>query len=173
VRHLPLRAAAGAILAMEQGKPSARYLLGGPNWSLGEFFARLARVSGVRAPIVRIPDTAARFGAGVVEQLFRLRGSDAKPPIDRESVEIAQHFWFFDSSRARDELGWEPRDPMETLDDTVAFVRERFLGGAPPPRKAPSFLETLVTRLEPAAPPEPPAPAPPKSPRKRRAAPRS
>jgi len=164
-------AAAGAILAMEQGRPSARYLLGGPNWTIAEFFARLARVSGVRAPIARIPDGAARFGAAVVEGFFRLRGGDAKAPIDRESVEIAQHFWYCDSSRARDELGWEPRDPMETLDDTVAFLRERFLGGAPPPRKAPSFLETLVTRMD--APPTAQAenaPPPAKPPRKRRTA---
>ncbi|HEY0841124.1 MAG TPA: NAD-dependent epimerase/dehydratase family protein [Vulgatibacter sp.] len=162
-------AAAGAILAMEHGKPSARYLLGGPNWTLGEFFARLARVSGKRAPVARVPDATARFGAGLMEQLYRWKGGDSKPPIDRESVEIAQHFWFFDSSRARDELGWEPRDPMETLDDTVAFVRERFLGGAPPPRKAPSFLETLVTRPEPAGAPEPP-PAPASKPARRRRA---
>jgi len=164
-------AAAGAILAMEQGKPSARYLLGGPNWTIAEFFARLARVSGVRAPVARIPDAAARFGASVAEQLFRLRGRDAKAPIDRESVEIAQHFWYCDSSRARRELGWEPRDPMETLDDTVAFLRERFLGGAPPAPKAPSFLETLVTRKDgPTIASTEDASAPPRPARKRRAA---
>ncbi len=148
-------AAAGAILAMEKGAPSARYLLGGPNWSMAEFFARLARVSGVRSPTARIPDGAARFGARLMDGLFRLSGGERRAPVDPESVEIAQHFWYFDSTRARTELGWEPRDPMETLDDTVSYLRERFLGGAPPPRKAPSFLETLVTRVgepEPAAP---------------------
>jgi len=139
-------AAAGAILAMERGAPGARYLLGGPNWSMAEFFARLARISGVRAPTARIPDGAARLGAHVMDRLFRLAG-DRRAPVDPESVEMSQHFWFFDSGRARSELGWEPRDPMETLDDTVSFLRERFLGGAPPPRKAPSFLETLVTRV--------------------------
>ena len=60
---------------------------------------------------------------------------------------MAQHFWYCDGGRARTELGWEPRDPMETLDDTVAFLRERFLGGVPPAEKAPTFLETLVTRM--------------------------
>ncbi|HWV38931.1 MAG TPA: NAD-dependent epimerase/dehydratase family protein [Vulgatibacter sp.] len=164
-------AAAGAILAMELGRPSDRYLLGGPNWTIAEFFARLARVSGVRAPLARIPDGAARLGASMIEGLFRLRGGDAKAPIDRESVEIAQHFWYCDSSRARSELGWEPRDPMETLDDTVAFLRERFLGGAPPPRKAPSFLETLVTRMDTPPSPPPEAAPPPRLSRKRRVAP--
>lgn len=140
-------AAAGAILAMERGSPSARYLLGGPNWTIAEFFERLARVSGVRAPTARIPDGVARLGARVMDRVFRMSGEDRRAPIDPESVEISQHFWYCDSTKAKEELGWEPRDPMESLDDTVHYLRERFLGGAPSPRKAPSFLETLVTRV--------------------------
>ncbi|WP_373047487.1 NAD-dependent epimerase/dehydratase family protein [Vulgatibacter sp.] len=147
-------AAAGAILAMEHGKAKSRYLLGGPNWTMQEFFLRLGRASGVRPPAARIPDAAARLGARIVDGLYRLGGPERRAPVDPVSVEMAQHFWYCDSTRARTELGWEPRDPMETLDDTVAFLRERFLGGAPRPEKAPSFLETLVTRMgdEPAAP---------------------
>lgn len=140
-------AAAGAILAMENGKAGARYLLGGPNWTMAEFFSRLGRVSGVRPPAARIPDAAARFGARLVSGLYKLSGPDRRAPVDPVSVEMAQHFWYCDSTRARTELGWEPRDPMETLDDTVAFLRERFLGGAPPPEKSPSFLEQLVTKM--------------------------
>ena len=155
-------AAAGAILAMEHGEPRARYLLGGPNWTMQEYFHRIGRASGVRAPTARIPDGAARFGARMVDALYRLRGPEKRAPVDPESVEMAQHFWYCDSTRARTELGWEPRDPMETLDDTIAFLRERFLGGAPPPDKAPTFLETLVTRIA-----EEPAPAS-TSPRKKR-----
>lgn len=148
-------AAAGAILAMERGQPGQRYLLAGPNWTMQEFFLRLGRASGVRAPTARIPDPAARLGARIVDTLYRLGGTERRAPVDPVSVEMAQHFWYCDSTRARTELGWEPRDPMETLDDTIAWLRERFLGGAPPPERAPTFLETLVTRIseeEPALP---------------------
>jgi len=147
-------AAAGAILAMERGRPGQRYLLAGPNWTMQEFFLRLGRASGVRPPTVRIPDAAARLGARIVDGLYRLGGADRRAPVDPVSVEMAQHFWYCDASRARTELGWEPRDPMETLDDTIAWLRERFLGGAPPREKGPTFLETLVTRMA-----EEPAPA--------------
>lgn len=140
-------AAAGAILAMEHGRPRARYLLGGPNWTMQAYFHRIGRASGVRPPTARIPDAAARFGARVVDALYRAGGPEKRAPVDPASVEMAQHFWYCDSTRVRTELGWEPRDPMETLDDTIAFLRERFLGGAPPPEKAPTFLETLVTRM--------------------------
>lgn len=149
-------AAAGAILAMENGKPKSRYLLGGPNWSMSEFFSRLGRVSGLRPPAARVPDMAARLGARIVDGLYRLGGPDKRAPIEPASVEMAQHFWYLDASRARIELGWEPRDPVETLEDTVAYLRERFFGGEPFVEKTPSFLETLVTRM--AAEPEPTLP---------------
>ena len=42
------------------------------------------------------------------------------------------------------ELGSEPRDPMETLEDTVAYLRERWLGGHPAAQMGPSLAETLV-----------------------------
>lgn len=148
-------AAAGAILAMESGKAGQRYLLGGPNWSLGEFFERLARISGKRPPRLRVPDPAARLGAGLIERLHRWSGREGQPPIDEASVQIAQHFWYCDSSRARRELGWEARDPMECLDDTVAWLRWRYLGGPPPVPKAPTFLENVVSQpKEPASAPK-------------------
>ena len=36
---------------------------------------------------------------------------------------MASHFWYVDSRKAEDELGWTPRDPMQTLLDTVRFIR--------------------------------------------------
>jgi dihydroflavonol-4-reductase len=41
---------------------------------------------------------------------------------------MAEHFWYLDSSKAANELGFMPRDPSETLQDTVQYVRENFLG---------------------------------------------
>jgi hypothetical protein len=41
---------------------------------------------------------------------------------------MAQHFWYFDSGRAARELGFLPRDPADTLRDTVKYIREHLLG---------------------------------------------
>ncbi len=41
---------------------------------------------------------------------------------------MAHCFWYLDASKARRELGLAPRDPGETLFDTVSYVREHFLG---------------------------------------------
>ena len=40
-------------------------------------------------------------------------------PIDAKSVEMGQLTWYIDSSKAEKELGWIPRDPMDTLQATV------------------------------------------------------
>ncbi len=111
--------------AMEKGRVSERYLLGGPNWTVAEFFARLERCSKVEAPVLRLPKAAAIFGARLMEHLYALR--DAEPPVDAVSVDMAQHYWYVDSSKAKRELGFSPREPSETLAETVRYVREHFI----------------------------------------------
>ncbi len=41
---------------------------------------------------------------------------------------MADYFWYLDSSKAQRELDFAPRDPAETLHDTVVYVRQNFLG---------------------------------------------
>jgi dihydroflavonol-4-reductase len=42
---------------------------------------------------------------------------------------MAEYFWYLNHSKARRELAFTPRDPGDTLNDTVRYVRENFLGG--------------------------------------------
>lgn len=114
-------AAIATANALTQGRVGERYLLGGPNWTMKEFFARLGRVADVAPPRLKLPSKLNRWGASLVEELYRWR--DREPPIDRISVEMAEHYWWIDSSKAERELGFEARDPMLTLEDTVAYLR--------------------------------------------------
>jgi dihydroflavonol-4-reductase len=41
---------------------------------------------------------------------------------------MAQYFWYFDAGKAARELGFSPRDPADTLFDTVNYVRQHLLG---------------------------------------------
>jgi dihydroflavonol-4-reductase len=118
-------AAEAMRLAMERGRPGERYLVGALNLTVREFFARLARVSGVRAPWVPLPRSreVARAGAAWVERLAARAGFRA--PVDPVSVEMGQCFWYLDSSKAESELGWSARDPNDTLHDTVEDLRVR------------------------------------------------
>jgi dihydroflavonol-4-reductase len=107
--------------ALDQGRPGERYLLGGPNWTTEEFFGRLARVSKVNAPWMKLPSKLNRWGAAAIEEVYRWRGKE--PPVDRISVEMAEHYWWFDSGKAERELGFAARDPQLTLADTVKYLR--------------------------------------------------
>ena len=117
-------AAAATVAALDRGRPGERYLLGGPNWTMKEFFGRLSRVAKVRGPWLRLPsslDGLQRRAASFVEHAYRSRGKE--PPVDRISVEMSEHYWWFDSAKAERELGFEARDPALTLHDTVAYLR--------------------------------------------------
>jgi hypothetical protein len=42
-------------------------------------------------------------------------------------VEMGECWFFIDSSKSERLLGFHPRDPVETLTDTVHYVRRRFI----------------------------------------------
>jgi dihydroflavonol-4-reductase len=116
-------AAAMFEAALTRGRPGERYLLGGANMAFPEFFARLARLSGVAAPRLRLPSRVNLWGTELLERWSSFRG--VEPPIDRASVEMGEHWFFVDSSKAAGELGFAPRDPQETLRDTVRWLQAR------------------------------------------------
>jgi dihydroflavonol-4-reductase len=113
-------------VAMARGTAGARYLLGAVNWTFAEFFGRLERLTKISGPKVKIsgafPHLAARAQAG----LFKTMGR--RVAVDPESVDMAQYFWYLDAGKAARELGFVPRDPADTLRETVDYVRERVLG---------------------------------------------
>ena len=120
-------AAAAFIAAIEKGKHQEKYLLGAANMTFPEFFGRLERLSGVSAPMLKVPKKLAMAGSTIIESVFKNWGKTS--PVAPKEVEQAEFFWYFDSSKAEEELGFLPRDPQETLNDTIAYLRENFLGG--------------------------------------------
>ena len=118
-------AAEAMRLAMDRGRAGERYLVGACNLTIREFFARLGRVSGVRAPILPVPrlPRLARAGAQWARTVGARIGIDAS--VDPVGAEMAQFFWYCDAGKAQRELGWRARDPNETLYDTVEDLRAR------------------------------------------------
>lgn len=118
-------AAEALCLAMERGRAGERYLVGACNLTMREFFARLGRISGVRPPWLPMPRSRemARAGAAWMGRVASQVGLRAA--LDPISVEMAQCFWYVDSTKAETELGWVSRDPNVTLLDTVKDLRAR------------------------------------------------
>ena len=63
----------------------------------------------------------------VIDSLFRQWNLTS--PLEADTIEMAEYFWYFNHNKARRELGFAPSDPGDTLNDTVRYVRENFLGG--------------------------------------------
>ncbi|MBA2339931.1 MAG: NAD-dependent epimerase/dehydratase family protein [Pyrinomonadaceae bacterium] len=114
------------INAAERGRHGERYLVGAANWSFEKFFGRLERLTKVAAPRFALPSKLATTGASVLDSLYR--NWKLAPPVEAAAVEMAEYFWYFNSTKAERELNFTPRDGAETLQDTVAYVRENFLG---------------------------------------------
>lgn len=112
--------------AMEKGRAGERYLLGGPNWTCAAFFERLERASKVKGPWIKLPEPVYAFAGKALDAFYR--HWDKAPPVDRISVEMGQRFWYLDPGKAERELGFEARDPYETLHDTVSYIKKEFLG---------------------------------------------
>ena len=117
-------AARGCVLAMEVGKSGERYLLSAVNMTVSAFLGRVARLAGVPAP------RSVRGGAGFLKGTGRVVGAlfrklDYEPPFDEQTLEMAEHTWYVDASKAERELGWGCRDSQETLVDTVFDLQRR------------------------------------------------
>jgi dihydroflavonol-4-reductase len=114
-------------MAMKKGRHGERYLLGAANWTFDKFFGRLERLTKVGRPKLALPSRFAVSGAKLVDSLFKQWNMSS--PVEPGAIEMAQYYWYLNCAKASRELNFKPRDPGETLHETVAYVRENFLGG--------------------------------------------
>jgi len=107
------------VLALTKGRPNERYLLSALNLTFADFFDRLEEVSGVKGPAlpVKVPKKLATFGIGLLEKVASTVGVELA--VSQTEAEMASHFWYVDGRKAEEELGFQPREPMQTLLDTV------------------------------------------------------
>ncbi len=115
-------AAQAFVAALTRGELYGKHLMG-VNLSMAEFFQRLERLSGVPAPRLRLPSKLNVLGAQLLERWAKSRGRE--PAVDAASVEIAEHWFWVDSRKAEQHLGFRARDPQQTLLDTVTDILQR------------------------------------------------
>jgi nucleoside-diphosphate-sugar epimerase len=109
------------IQAVLAGAPAGRdYLLAGEVATVRELADRVCALGGVPAPRREVSPRFARLALTVATPLLRMAGR--RPPIPAAQVASLERHWAFDDSRARRELGWQPRGLAEGLPPTVAFL---------------------------------------------------
>jgi len=113
--------ALGMLLAAERGRSRERYLLSGENVTTSQLLQQAAAIANVRAPRFMLPTIVLHGAVGAVELLSKLRGKPA--PVTRGVLQIIGRYAWYDTSKARTELGWAPRPLRETLEDTIGWLR--------------------------------------------------
>jgi dihydroflavonol-4-reductase len=135
--------AAGHVLALEQGRPGERYVLGGDNLPMREILRLLAEITGIPAPRIAIPSPLLR-AIGRVNEWLSDHVTHRPPLVAPEAAMHARDSLAVDASKARRELGFAPRAAREVLIDAVRwFVSEGFCPPATAERIArqPAFRE--------------------------------
>jgi dihydroflavonol-4-reductase len=111
--------AAGHLLVSEKGKVGERYLLGAENLTLKQVLDTLAKITGLRAPSMKIPHGLA-LGVAYADTVFS-RLTFREPQIPIEGVKIARHNMFVDCSRAQRDLGFRPGSVAAALERAVRW----------------------------------------------------
>jgi dihydroflavonol-4-reductase len=114
--------ARGHLLAAERGRVGEKYILGGENLTLEQMLRRLAALSGMPAPRFKIPYAVAygfALGAEAVARTITHRA----PRASLTEVRMARKKMFFDSAKARAELGYEPAPVDKGLARAIEFFR--------------------------------------------------
>jgi dihydroflavonol-4-reductase len=121
--------ARGHLLAARLGRVGEKYILGAENHSLAGIFQLLERITGIRAPRLRVPYALAYLAAQVNEGLARITGRPPRVPL--AGVRMARTPMYFSAEKAVRELGL-PQTPVEqALRDAVDWFVDH--GYAPPP----------------------------------------
>jgi dihydroflavonol-4-reductase len=97
----------GHLIALEKGRSGERYILGGENLTLKQILDKLAAITGLPSPKVKVPYVMA-LAAGVVDEMVtgRILGQEPRATID--AVRMGRKKMFASSAKAERELGWNP-----------------------------------------------------------------
>ena len=114
--------AEGHLLAFEKGRGGERYILGGENLTLVQFFGLLEDLSGRPAPRRVIPRPLAWLAALGLEIAAPFRRRPAL--LTREMLRYTRRTRYYDSAKARRDLGYSPRPIREALAGAVRWFQD-------------------------------------------------
>jgi len=113
--------ARGHVAALEKGRSGERYILGGENLTLKQILDKLAAITGLPSPKVKVPYVMA-LATGVVDEVVtgRILGREPRATID--AVRMGRKKMFVTSGKAERELGWK----LLAVDDALRRAVEWF-----------------------------------------------
>jgi dihydroflavonol-4-reductase len=108
---------AAMILAAEKAQPGEHYIISAGDLTTREMFSILGQETGIPVPS-EVPKPLVKLAGNILDPIGRLL--KWQPPISRERVHyIYDRCVRVDATKARTELGWQPRSVAQTLKEIV------------------------------------------------------
>ena len=114
--------ARGHVAALEKGRSGERYILGGENLTLKQILDKLADITGLPSPKVKLPYIFA-FATGVIDETITGRMLNKEPRATIDAVRMGKKMMFASSAKAERELGWRVLPVDDALSRAVAWFR--------------------------------------------------
>ncbi len=114
--------AAGHLLAMEKGRIGERYILGNKNLMLREVYEILSRLTGIKAPTIKLPRLAILPLAYLNQWMANLTSQSPRIPL--EGVRMEKYTMHYDCSKAIRKLGIPHTPPEVALEKAVRWFRD-------------------------------------------------
>src|SRR5436853_2599428 len=114
--------ARGHIAALEKGRSGERYILGGENLTLKQILDKLAAITALPSPSIKVPYVLA-LATGVCDDVVTgcILGREPRATID--AVRMGRKKMFVSSAKAERELGWKHVPVDEALMRAVEWFR--------------------------------------------------
>lgn len=111
--------------ALTRGRLGSSYIAGNENLTYKEFFELASGLLGVKPPSIPIPRAAAVFSGACASAVSLIT---RKPPkLSYAMARIACDGHYYDSSRAREELGMESRSIASAVEQSAAWMRDHHI----------------------------------------------
>lgn len=115
--------ARGHILAEQKGVPGERYILGNQNMSLLDILLTLEKITGLKAPRIKMPFWVA-LTAGWACEMVSNHLTGKPPAVPLAGVKMAKYFMYFDSSKAVQKLGLAQNPVENALRQSVDWFKD-------------------------------------------------
>lgn len=109
------------LRAREVGRNGERYILSGENLTIHELFNRIAGLAGVKPPGIHLPNAVVHALGKVGDGLEKI---GRKGPLNSETAWTSTLYHWFDHSKAKRDLGFNPRPAQTALKESVDWMKE-------------------------------------------------
>jgi dihydroflavonol-4-reductase len=108
--------------ALEMGRPGERYILGGENLSLKQILDKMAAITGLPSPKMKVPHGVA-MGFAYFDEFFSGRLLGREPRATVEEVRMGKKKMFASSAKAERELGFRVLPVDDALRSAIEWFR--------------------------------------------------